>query len=250
MRVMTLSDVGQTATRLRSRLILRLACAMVIAFSGAGAALAAPERVTYHGGALVSHPRIYIDFWGPAWSQDPLQERSYLISFVSSINGSSWLKTLGQYRIDWRDTAYRGDWSDPEMSHRPGPNPSKSATEAEVRRAASHFGIVNDRSALVIIALPQGGTCNGYHDWEYEFNVAFAVYPYNSDPGCKGGADTVSHEIAEALTDPQPATNPGWTPEIADAPCQEAGHARMPNGKTFFVQKLWSNNANACVLTS
>src|SRR5579884_1644524 len=187
---MTPSNVAETVRSLRGRLILRLACALVIALSFPGAASAAsPKRVTYHGGPLLGHPRIYIDFWGPAWSQDPLRERAYLISFVSSINGSSWLRTLGQYRIDWHDTTYNGSWSDPAMSHRPGPNPSKSATEAEVRRAALHFGIVNDRNALIIIALPQGGTCNAYHDWEYEFNVAFATVPYNSDPGCKGGAD-------------------------------------------------------------
>ena len=239
-----------SGSKVGSRLVVRFACVLAIALSAAPSAAwaAPPKRVTYHNGALLTRPQIYIDFWGPGWTKDPLHERSYLINFVSSMNGSRWLETLGQYHIGWQHTTYKGSWSDPALSHRPGPNPSKSATEAEVRRAALHFGIVNDRNALIIVALPAGGTCNAYHDWEHEFNVAFAAYPYNSDPGCAGGAQTVSHEIAEAMTDPQPGS--GWTPEIADPPCQEAGNVRMPDGKVFFVQKLWSNNANACVLTS
>lgn len=249
---MTPSKVAENVRTLPRRCIPRLACALAIALSllGPTSSALAAERVTYHGGPLISHPRIYVDFWGPGWSTDPLNERAYLPSFLSSINNSSWLKTVGQYRIDWHDTLYEKSWSDPALSHRPGPNPSKSAVEAEVRRAAQHFGIINNRSALIVISLPAGGTCNAYHDWENEFNVAYAVNPYNTDSGCKGGADTVSHEIAEAMTDPQPGNHPGWTPEIADNPCQVAGHVTMPNGKVFYVQKLWSNNAGRCVLTS
>jgi hypothetical protein len=78
--------------------------------------------------------------------------------------------------------------------------------------------------------------------------VAFVAYPYNDDPGCAGGAQTVSHEIAEAITDPHPFS--GWSPEVAD-PCDgRAANVRMPDGKTFYVQELWSNSANRCVLTS
>ena len=86
--------------------------------------------------ALLSRtrPQIYIDFWG-TWTPDPLGERSYLINFVRSINGSTWLETLGQYGVGWQHVTYNGSWSDSDLSHRPGPNSSKSATEAEVRRA-------------------------------------------------------------------------------------------------------------------
>jgi hypothetical protein len=79
-------------------------------------------------------------------------------------------------------------------------------------------------------------------------SVAFVAYPYNSDPGCAGGAQTVSHEIAEAMTDPHPYD--GVSPEIAD-PCDgRARNVQMPNGKVFYVQELWSKSAHGCVLTS
>ena len=187
-------------------------------------------------------------FLGPGWSQDPLGERSYLTDFVTSIDGSAWLETLGQYRVGWQHTRYMGSWSDPETSHRPGPNPSHSATEAEATRAAHHFGVSDNTSVQLIIALPYGGTCSPYHDWDSDVGAAFVAYLYNDDPGCAGGAQTVSHEIAEAMTDPHPFS--GWSPEVAD-PCDgKAADVRTPNGKAFYVQELWSNGGNRCVLTS
>jgi hypothetical protein len=208
---------------------------------------AASVRPTYHGGAVETQPQIYIDFWG-TWTHDPLGQRGYDTSFVSSINGSSWLKTLGQYRVGWRHTSYKGSWSDPNLSHRPGPNPSQSAAQAEATRAAQHFGVRSNANVLIILALPIGGTCNPYHSWDAAQGVPFATSPYNDDPGCAGGAQTVSHEIAEAMTDPEPFT--GWSPEVAD-PCDgRAANVRMPNGETFYVQQLFSDSANKCVLTS
>jgi len=49
---------------------------------------------------------------------------------VRSINGSTWLETLGQDQVGWQHTTYKGSWSDPDLSHRPGPNPSHSVGEA------------------------------------------------------------------------------------------------------------------------
>lgn len=157
--------------------------------------------------------------------------------------------------MGWQRTTYRGSWSDPALSHRPGPNPSTAATRAEATRAAHHFGIKPNANVQIIIALPHGGICNPYHNWDSEVGVAFLAYPYNGDPfagssaRCAGGAQTVSHEIAEAMTDPHPFS--GWSPEVADSPCEgRAANVTMPNGKVFFVQELWSNRANRCVLTS
>jgi len=243
-----------------TRWTLRLACAFAIALSlpsPAGAATdAAAKRVTCATPCVVqTRPAIYIDFWGPGWSQDPMGERRNLTNFVRSINGSHWLETLGQYQVGWQHTAYKGSWSDADPTHRPGPNPSHGATAAEATRAAHHFGVSNDTNVQIIIALPFGGTCNPYHDWDAEVGVAFVAYPYNGDPfpnnngRCADGEQTVSHEITEAMTDPHPFH--GYTPEVADAPCAGQAHdVRMPDGQTFFVQELWSNNANRCVLTS
>lgn len=248
---MSASKIAQHA-----RVLLPLAFAFAMALSGPGTALAW-SGPTDHGGPVQTGPEIYIDFWGPGWSKDPLGERSYLINFVNSINGSRWLETLGQYRVGWHHTTYKGSWSDPDPSHRPGPNPSTPATQAEATRAAHHFGVGNNHNITIIIALPYGGTCNPYHHWDSDVGVAFVAYPYNGDrfagsaARCAGGAQTVSHEIAEAMTDPEVGSHPAWYPEVADGPCQgDARSVQMPNGKSFYVQALWSNSANRCVFGS
>lgn len=247
---MTTSKVVRLVPKLGSRVLLALASAFAMVFAMvlmAPNAASASSNPTYHGGPVQTRPQIYIDFWG-TWTPDPLGERSYLTNFVSSIDRSAWLETLGQYRVGWQQTTYKGSWSDPDLSHRPGPNPSTSATQAEATRAANHFGVRSDANVQIIIALPHGGTCNPYHSWDSQVGVAFVAYPYNGDPGCAGGAQTVSHEIAEAMTDPRPFS--GWSPEVAD-PCDgRAANVRMPNGKSFYVQELFSNSANRCVLTS
>lgn len=240
-----------------TRLIAPLACAFAIALSIGPSAALASNRPHDQGGPVQTVPQIYIDFWGPGWSRDPLNEHQYLISFVSSIDRSSWLEILGQYGVGWQHTTYKTFWNDPDPSHRPGPDPSESAVNAEATRAAHHFGVGNDHNIQIIIALPFGGTCRPYHRWDSDVGVAVVAYPYNGDPfpnhqgQCAGGAQTVSHEIAEAMTDPEVNVHNAWQPEVAD-PCESSsddGTVTMPNGKRFFVQAIWSNRVNRCVFS-
>jgi hypothetical protein len=109
-----------------------------------------------------------------------------------------------------------------------------------------------------------GGFC-GYHNSTTKTIGGVSVpLPYvvlpdfgpgsGCDTGC--GADTMfqnftstaSHEVAEALTDPEPFS--GWSPEIGD-PCNQQ-HTTITsytgsNAVTYTVQKLWSNLSNGCV---
>src|SRR5690349_12737592 len=105
--------------RLGVRAILGLALGFAILLTTPSAGFASSNHPTYHGGPVQTQPQIYIDFWG-TWTSDPLRERSYLINFVSSIDHSAWLRTLGQYRVGWQRTTYKGSWNDPDLSHRPG----------------------------------------------------------------------------------------------------------------------------------
>jgi hypothetical protein len=94
------------------------------------------------------------------------------------------------------------------------------------------FGVSSNANVTIVVAQPYGGTCSAYHDWDGDVGVAFLNLPYNSEPGCAGGAKSLSHELAEAMTDPHPEYPfYGWTnPEVAD-PCNNtAGQVGMPNG--------------------
>ena len=249
---MTPSTIPQRVGRLPTRPVLALVCAFAVALSIGPSAAVASGPPRNQGGPVQTAPQIYIDFWGPGWSKDPLNERQYLTNFVRSINRSSWLEILGQYGAGWQHTTYVTSWSDTAISHRPGPDPSQDTTKAEATRAAHHFGIRPNHNVEIIIALPVGGTCRPYHSWDSDVGVAFVAYPYNGDPfpnhqgECAPGARTVSHEIAETMTDP--ITEPGhfaWQPEVAD-PCDaEASRTvTMPDGQKFLVQAIWSNKAN------
>lgn len=208
---------------------------------------------TRHGGPVQTHPQVYVVFWD--WRSDPLGERSYLTDFLASIGGTSWLATVQQYGAGAQRSLLKGSWSDnavPVSSH-----PTKQAVQFEAQRAARHFRIptwsptaTSNIDVQIVVALPPGGTCDAYHDFLWFFGgsfwgITYTALPYNSDRGCRGGAVTESHELAESITDPQPFS--GWVPEIADRCDGQNGHIRA-GGHDFFIQKLWSNRARACVL--
>jgi hypothetical protein len=111
-----------------------------------------------------------------------------------------------------------------------------------------------------------------YHG-TYQYNgqdVYYGVVPDLNQPGCNGGCggSTVlnnttvvsSHELAETVTDPAVgvASFPfsifgvlGWYNfsygEIGDICSGQQTTAVLGDGKSYTVQKLWSNKSNACV---
>ena len=216
--------------------------------------------VTYRGGPVQHDPQVYLVFWD--FFKDPLGERSYIASFMKSIGGSRWLATVNQYGGGSPRNLLKGTWSDyHDLSI--AKNPSGPELMAEVSRAALHFSIPkwsttnrNNVNIQIVIAEPSGGVCNGHHDWLWfyggnNWGITYTALPYNSDAGCRGGAVTESHELAEAITDPQPFT--GWLDrngnEIGDKCDGKNGHIRV-GGNNFFVEELWSNRAGHCVLSS
>ena len=216
--------------------------------------------LTHHGGPVQHDPQVYLVFWD--FYKDPLGERSYITSFVRSIGGNRWLATVNQYGAGSPRNLLKGTWSD--YHHLSiAENPSEPELMAEVSRAALHFGIPkwsitnkNNINIQIVIVEPLGGVCNGHHGWlsfygGNNWGITYTALPYNSEAGCRGGAATESHELAEAITDPQPFT--GWLDsngnEIADKCNGQNGHISA-GGNDFFVEKLWSNRAGRCVLFS
>ena len=223
-------------------------------------AVSSQPPVTYHGGPVQHDPQIYLVFWD--FYKDPLRERSYLTSFMRSIGGSRWLATVHQYGGGSPRNLLKGTWSDyHDLSI--ARNPSKPELAGEVSRAVLHFGIPkwstanrNNINIQIVIALPFGGVCEGYHDFLLfyggnNWGITYTALGYNSEAGCRGGAVTESHELAEAITEPVHST--GWYDkhgqEIGDKCMGKNGHI-WASGNEFFVQKLWSNQARGCVLSS
>ena len=60
---------------------------------------ASQDSVTNHGGPVQTAPNVYVVFWG--WATDPAGEASYLVNFLSSVGGNTWLNTVV---VRWCDT--------------------------------------------------------------------------------------------------------------------------------------------------
>lgn len=133
-----------------------------------------------------------------------------------------------------------------------------------------------DNNTMYMIHFPQGKvltsgaliSCTNfcaYHNF-YSYNgqsVYYGVHPDLATGGCQNGCggdttfqnqtSTASHELVEAITDPEPRS--GWddpdpvNDEIGDI-CN-AQHATITggDGNAYVVQKEWSNAANACIAT-
>ncbi len=212
----------------------------------------ATNNLLYGGGVggvgVATSPRVYLVFWGSAWSNnDPSGEAALLQSFFADFGGSSWMNSVTQYCqgvatgtefCNGQGTAagnpagmYQGVWFD--TGSNPKSRPRQSDIAAEAVAAAAHFGntssSVND-NAEYVIALPTGVSPQGfgtqycaYHSYTSSSygNVAYTNLPYITDAGSSCGAGfnglgpnagitmVSGHEVAETISDQFPSG--GWT---------------------------------------
>ncbi|KAJ3063389.1 hypothetical protein HDU98_000793 [Podochytrium sp. JEL0797] len=110
-----------------------------------------------------------------------------------------------------------------------------------------------------------GNSCTSWCAYHYSVQspkgwIYYGIIPEVNSGACAGGCgaaptsfgnncQVASHEFAEAITDPNQAQT-GWTGpngEIGDYCNDQESSVCGADGKQYFVQKLWSNSANACV---
>ena len=225
-----------------------------------------PGALIDHGGPVQTAPRVFVDFWG--WSSDPSGEQSYLTRFLSSVGGTAWLGTVGEYRGGSAAGLLGGTWSD--QSAVPA-NPNDAQIQQEAAAAAAHFGTGNSVNVSIVVATPSGHSTPGfgssfcaYHDAvAADPNVTYTDLPYLTDAGAACGEGIVNggnglldgvsivegHELAETITDPLiNAWLDAGGNEIGDK-CAWTNLANIStSGGNFAVQPLWSNKADNCVL--
>jgi hypothetical protein len=246
-----------------------------------GPMLDGPKTLVYGGGLIQRTPSIFVVFWGFNVSgSDPSGEQAYTTNFLRGVGGSKWLNTDHQYyeivggvqhKIQNPSLQLKGTWVD--SSSVPA-NPSDQDVATEARRAEGHFGF--KKNASYVIATPHNHNTPGfgtgycaYHSTSSTVDglISFSNIPYITDAGQTCGENAVNagpqgvldgvsiiegHELAESQTDPRPAS--GWDNnnfgEIGDiCAWQGLGNTVLRTG-TFAVQPLWSNAADACVLSS
>ena len=235
-------------------------------------AQAAPAKLTYRNGPLLTAVEVYTIFWGAAWVQSPqIALATELNRFFDFILTSSLMDVLAEYSVPGkvirhgrRIGATTIDDSEPGGS-------SGTVSDDQIQSALKDW-LQQGRipavtsNTLYFVFLPPGVTSTqgggkscgtgsndycGYHN-QIDSKIFYAVEPYIDCSACtyaNGIGDRLtavsSHELCEAITDPVPGQ--GWYDdtygEIGDI-C----HTSITQLGGFTVQREWSNRGNACIL--
>lgn len=242
------------------------------------------DVLTYHGGALVHSPDVFLLFWGPQWNSDAahVAAKSSLISMFQTIGASSFACAWREYGVSGEPLGagtYHGSYVIPTMPATPLSDAAiQSRIVSEV--AAGHAPARTDDRVYMVVT-PAGvpvaagnetgcGGSNftfcGYHD-SFVSGGAFryAVLPFPCEIPAQGTcfADPSndvatafqvvgSHELTELVTDPD-ASPGGWYSdrtgeENADICAGEQCVDTVTQGATTFsINPAWSNLAKGCI---
>jgi hypothetical protein len=242
------------------------------------------NRLTYHGGALVQNPGVFLLFWGSQWNTDAahLAAKNSLIDMFQAIGTSDFACAWREYGVNGEPLG-PGTYDGSYVITTPPPKPlddsliqSQIVAEVTAGHAPSR---TDDRVYVVIpprgVAVTSGGETGcggsnfqfcGYHnDFSNGGAFRYAVLPYpcrvagqgtcfvdaSQDVG-KAFQVVGSHELTETVTDPD--SNPGgWFSdrtgdENADICAGDQCVDTVTDGMvTFAVNPAWSNLAKGCI---
>lgn len=227
--------------------------------------------VTYHGGALLKTVEIEAIYLGSAWSTNPTyqQQRTQFDTFLAHIANSSYMDMLTNAGYKVGRGTFLDSYVDPQKL---GSSIDDTAIRARIQADIASGAVQSpgsQRLYIVFVApnvLVTAGSANsandflGYHDDYFgktragaSIDLHYAVIPYEGGPNAgiypfsafDGMTEVVSHELAEAVTDPEPEGIGGWYDdttgeEIGDIVAQY--HVRWDG---YLVQKEAAKNGAA-----
>jgi hypothetical protein len=225
---------------------------------------AAPAKLTYRNGPLLSAVEVFTIFWGKGWKTTPQSEMIAKVNgFFDFILASPLIDQLSEYNTSAFKIGHgRRTGSLTLTTNSPGTSVTDSALQAFLKQQRTAGKIPKPlANTLYFVYLPPGvrvvmggaSSCQafcGYHS-NMGNGMFYAVMPY---PGCTGCVSsltpfdaltsTSSHELCEAITDPIPGR--GWyddgNGEIGDICAWQTKKVGA-----YTVQLEWSNRAGACL---
>lgn len=254
------------------RLVPLLAAALTAVPAGAAPASRTPNRVrlTYHGGPLLQNVQVATLFWGSDWKANDLTD--YFNGFFRALFADRrYLANLAQYNTTNYTIGNGALAATTTDDQKLGATIQDSDIRAEIRSqiAAGHLPKPTADTVYFVFTPPKTVVVDeygddsqndfaGYHDFDFSSDgFAYAVIPYDerhSDP--RGMTEYASHELAEAITDPEPGDNTvGWyddrNGEIGDIPVSLYAARKIAksdlvdqltaaDGTVYVVQKEWS----------
>ena len=224
--------------------------------------------VPYEGGPVVYCPSVYTSFWGPSWTGSNATLASQLNQFMHDlITSGPWMNILTQYGVSGAGLFAQASFLEFVPSTLTVPS------YQEIFQSCINAGLIpepanvnNSKTATVMMVFLdqnviingggrqlnfQGAPDAGYHD---SFTTAAGnpfMYAFTEFSDINSITTIMSHEFAEMITDP---LYNAWTPdhaghEIGDY-CSWQETDITVSGRTWTVQKIWSDVANACVAGS
>ncbi len=220
-------------------------------------------HLTYNGGALLTKVQVFTVFWGTKWSSASgaaIMKR--LNKFFQDILVSPAIDQLAEYSVAGQTIGHGAFIGTKVVTAQA---PVGSVTDSTIRKRlkawiAAKTVPKNTPNTLYFIYLDPGivsimggsKSCQSYCGYHNNTGaVYYAVMPYPTCAGCLGGmaafdalTGTSSHELCEAITDPQPGS--GWYDNVNG----EIGDICAWNFKQvagYTVQLEWSNAQNKCV---
>jgi hypothetical protein len=236
-------------------------------------------RLYYQGGEVLKQPKLYLIFWGSNWNTE--EDKRWKGALVNTLRGmtteygfdETYQRILHQYWDEQTEphqisntVTVAGEWVY-EGSAAPQ-NLTQEAVELEINTAIETNHWVREKDAMFMLMEPSGTAWTeafakftecGYHEVD-RWGDVYGLIPDDSDKhfesGCVSGTiqhsetETASHEYAEAVTDPHPLGEKGWTNEggweIADI-C-DSGPEMLNEPLSIYVTALWGNNEKTCVI--
>jgi hypothetical protein len=224
--------------------------------------------VPYEGGPVVYCPTVYTSFWGPSWNGTNAALAGQLNQFVQDLLAAKpWMNILTQYGVSGSGAFVQASY----LEYVPG-TLTVSGYEA-IFQACVNAGLIPEPAnvnssktvQVMMVFLDQNVVINGggrqlnlpgapdagYHD---SFTTAAGnpfLYAFSEFTNIQSISTIMSHEFAEMITDP---LYNAWTPdhaghEIGDY-CAWDETTITVSGRTWTVQEIWSDAANACVANS
>jgi hypothetical protein len=243
--------------------------------TGNGKSDTPPKKVVRGTGVVMGSPTVVHVYWGAYWLTDAgTADRAAIDAFTGMVGGSSWWQITSEYADASGTLPGAPTQRAPAFASDSEPPPQLYSTDTglhEFLTAQLQSGNLSYDAETLYVVLPAPGTLPprgecGHHSYYsatldgHRKKVIYALVPYlrgDADASCGGGASangasvdeitvTLSHEVAEAVTDPYlDAWGKGTSNEIADQ-CDN-GFVASWGGAQLAVQQLWSNHAFACI---
>ena len=230
----------------------------------AAAVPAAPPRLTYRNGPLLTTVEVFTVFWGAAWQQAQAMLVTEINQFFDFILTSPLITQLAEYSVPGKKIG-PGNRLGTITITTPAPLHSVSDTalqhmlQQEISTNAA-FPHPTPNTLYFVYLSPgvrvvQGGAAScqafcGYHN-DISGAIFYAAVPFPGCKGCAGGLATLdaltttsSHELCEAITDPLPRA--GWYDDVNGEIGDICAWKTKKIG-AYTVQLEWSNRANRCV---